>query len=165
MKTFKKAEDHFIRGIAARPIFKQTACRHSRYYLLEYIASLMTASFAQSFVPPGPEGEAAARFTAEIDARASRRFTPVGANEKIIWRIWGQGFPLVLLHGGSGGWNHWIRNIEVLARHYQVVIPDLPGLGESGNAPQPVTPSVIAEALASGLDELGLSKNYALAGF
>ncbi len=52
---------------------------------------------------------------------------------KIVWREWGSGSPLVLLHGGSGSWNHWVKNIAFLVKHgKRVIIPDLPGFGESG---------------------------------
>jgi pimeloyl-ACP methyl ester carboxylesterase len=39
--------------------------------------------------------------------------------------------PTLLLHGGTGSWTHWVRNIEPLARQFSVVVPDLPGMGES----------------------------------
>jgi len=48
-----------------------------------------------------------------------------------VWRQWGAGEPLVLIHGGGGSWLHWIRNIEALSRHYRVLVPDLPGFGDS----------------------------------
>lgn len=52
---------------------------------------------------------------------------------KIVWREWGSGSPLVLLHGGSGSWNHWVKNITFLVKcGKRVIIPDLPGFGESG---------------------------------
>ena len=41
------------------------------------------------------------------------------------------GEPLVLLHGGTGSWMHWMRNIEDLARDYMLLVPDIPGSGES----------------------------------
>jgi 2-hydroxy-6-oxonona-2,4-dienedioate hydrolase len=50
---------------------------------------------------------------------------------RIVWRKWGAGPPLVLLHGGSGAWTHWIRNVEALSKHFAVWAPDLPGMGES----------------------------------
>ena len=43
----------------------------------------------------------------------------------------GDGTPYVLLHGGMGSWNHWSRNIDALAAHFQVRAVDLPGYGES----------------------------------
>lgn len=49
-----------------------------------------------------------------------------------VWHSWGQGMPLMLLHGGSGSWTHWVRNIESLAQAgYQVIVPDIPGFGDS----------------------------------
>ncbi|MCP3855318.1 MAG: alpha/beta fold hydrolase [Actinomycetia bacterium] len=48
---------------------------------------------------------------------------------------WGAGPPVVLLHGAAGSWNHWVRNVDVLAEHHLVVAPDLPGYGESDLTP------------------------------
>lgn len=49
-----------------------------------------------------------------------------------VWHSWGQGMPLMLLHGGSGSWTHWLRNIESLTEAgYQVIVPDIPGFGDS----------------------------------
>lgn len=49
----------------------------------------------------------------------------------------GDGPPLVLLHGGieSGG-AYWAPVIPRLAERHSIVVPDLPGLGESEPAPQ-----------------------------
>lgn len=47
----------------------------------------------------------------------------------------GQGSPLVLLHGGSqAGGVLWTATIPRLVDRYTVVVPDLPGLGESDPA-------------------------------
>lgn len=43
----------------------------------------------------------------------------------------GGGTTYVLLHGGMGSWNHWARNIDVLARHFHIHAVDLPGYGAS----------------------------------
>lgn len=48
-----------------------------------------------------------------------------------VVRCWGNGPPMVLLHGGYGSWNHWCRNIDFLAKHFRVVAPDAPGFGRS----------------------------------
>jgi pimeloyl-ACP methyl ester carboxylesterase len=39
--------------------------------------------------------------------------------------------PLVLLHGGSGSWTHWVRNVEHFAQTRPVWALDIPGFGES----------------------------------
>lgn len=43
----------------------------------------------------------------------------------------GDGPPLVLVHGGSGSWTHWARNIGPLSRRFAVHAVDLPGHGDS----------------------------------
>lgn len=65
-----------------------------------------------------------------LDAAASKRRT-VHLAGTLSWREWGAGEPLVLLHGSHGSWMHWLRNIPVLARSRRVIVPDLPGFGES----------------------------------
>ena len=55
----------------------------------------------------------------------------------MVWRTWGDGPALVLLHGGSGSWTHWVRNIAHFERDYRVIAGDLPGLGDS---PDPRAP-------------------------
>lgn len=39
--------------------------------------------------------------------------------------------PLVLLHGGSGSWTHWLRNVEHFAQTRAVWALDSPGFGDS----------------------------------
>ena len=91
-----------------------------------------------------------AALAADIESRAEIRRTPCGTGS-MVWRIWGRGAPLALLHGGYGSWTHWIRNVERLGRHYRVLVPDLPGLGDSDMPPEPDRPEKIAEVVASGL--------------
>jgi pimeloyl-ACP methyl ester carboxylesterase len=89
-------------------------------------------------------------------AAARRHATPCGDGE-LVWHTWGQehGEPLVLLHGGSGSWTHWIRNVEALAAAgRRVVVPDLPGFGDSARPPGGQDADFVAPALAAGLREL-----------
>jgi 2-hydroxy-6-oxonona-2,4-dienedioate hydrolase len=65
-----------------------------------------------------------------VEALATRVETPLSEG-RIVWRRWGSGPPLVLFHGGSGSWTHWIRNVEALSRHFSVWAIDLPGMGDS----------------------------------
>jgi pimeloyl-ACP methyl ester carboxylesterase len=87
-------------------------------------------------------------------ARTARKVrTPCGGGW-MVWRVWGAGEPLVLFHGGSGSWTHWIRNIAELSRHYELWVADIPGLGDSAMPPKPWTPASIAEVVVAGLDQL-----------
>lgn len=110
-------------------------------------------------------GEAPAGCVDRIVESARTERTPCG-DGNVVWRIWGDGPTLVLLHGGSGSWNHWIRNIPVLARHFRLYLPDLPGHGESALPPGAVSGPNVAAPLAEGLDELlPPGAKYSVAGF
>lgn len=50
----------------------------------------------------------------------------------VHWQEWGQGQPLILLHGGHGSADHWVKNSQELAKQYRVLVPDMPGFGRSG---------------------------------
>ena len=86
-----------------------------------------------------------------IAAEAQRLETPCG-DGRMVWRVWGKGPPLVLLHGGYGSWMHWIRNVIPLSRRFTVAAPDLPGLGDSATPPEPHTAEGLAEIIADGLE-------------
>ncbi|MEZ0301429.1 MAG: alpha/beta fold hydrolase [Hyphomicrobiaceae bacterium] len=90
----------------------------------------------------------------EAIARTARKVrTPCGDGH-MVWRVWGKGEPLVLFHGGSGSWTHWIRNIDELSRHHELWVADIPGLGDSTMPPQPWVPQTIADVVVAGLGEL-----------
>lgn len=100
-----------------------------------------------------------------LDRTAIRKTTALG-DGGIVWRLWGSGEPLVLLHGGTGSWMHWMRNIEPLARDYQLLVPDLPGSGESATPPMPTSAEQVATAVVRGIDTLlGPQRPFRLVGF
>lgn len=108
----------------------------------------------------------------ELDEIADKQFTSCG-DGKVAWRIWGDGEPLVMFHGGSGSWTHWLRNIPELSKHYRLIVADLPGLGSSDKPPQPFSNddlpgsmTMLAEIMRGGIDELlGKDTPYRLVGF
>src|SRR3954451_13074144 len=109
--------------------------------------------------------EATVAFVEGIAAEAERFETPCG-DGTMIWRSWGQGAPLVLLHGGYGSWMHWIRNVLPLSRQFRVIAPDLPGLGESATPPEPWTADGLAAIVVAGIDEIvPQGEELRLAGF
>ena len=85
-----------------------------------------------------------------IAAEAERIETPCG-DGTMVWRRWGRGPALVLLHGGYGSWSHWIRNVIPLSRRFTVCACDLPGLGESATPPEPWTAEGLAAIVVEGI--------------
>ena len=76
--------------------------------------------------------------------RAAQRVEIPGEKGPMVWHAWRPVGPpraptrppVVLLHGGSGSWTHWARNIAALvAAGRQVWVPDLPGFGDSARPP------------------------------
>lgn len=89
---------------------------------------------------------------------------------RTVWRSWGEGPSLVLLHGGHGAWTHWVRNIEALAAHHCVWVPDMPGFGSSDGLPGDPHASdrdqLLLKLLRGGLQQLSaLSAGFDLVGF
>lgn len=81
--------------------------------------------------------------------------TPCG-DGSMVWRRWGTGAPLVLLHGGTGSWRHWAGNIAELSKHYQVYTADAPGLGDSDmmHEDPEITPESVSAIVANGLSQI-----------
>jgi 2-hydroxy-6-oxonona-2,4-dienedioate hydrolase len=90
---------------------------------------------------------------AVVEADAKILETPCG-DGSLVWRRWGSGEPVVLAHGGSGSWTHWIKIIPVLKQHYEVWAVDLPGLGDSAMPHHPHTPESCGKAVALGIKTL-----------
>lgn len=69
----------------------------------------------------------------------------------------GEGLPVVLLHSLGPGHDsaEWQRTAEVLARHYELLAPDLPGWGRSANCcPKMVTVEVYVAFLRDFLADV-----------
>ena len=87
----------------------------------------------------------------------ARAIDTVHGATRIAWHAWGDpaAEPLVLLHGGSGSWTHWLRNVEpIAASGRRVIVPDLPGFGDSEAAAGIVDADGMVEPVSAGLREL-----------
>jgi len=94
----------------------------------------------------------------EIDAAIDKAkrielLTPSGMQ---VWHVWNEaaGNPLVLLHGGSGSWNHWVRNVLPLSESRAVWTLDTPGLGDSELPSGAEDADDLSVPLAQGLEAL-----------
>ncbi len=101
---------------------------------------------------------------ASIEARAHVITTRSPNDEGIVWRVWNdvdvshheyaQVPTVILLHGSYGSWTHWLRNIPGLAKACRVVALDIPGFGDSGDAPVQRSPPDLARLIAEGWHQL-----------
>ena len=98
-----------------------------------------------------------------LRARARRLTTPLSAarpeDGHMVWHVWGEAragvLPVVMLHGGSGSWTHWLRCMDaLLAQGRQLWIPDLPGFGDSDGVPGGQDADTLVEPLRQGLRQL-----------
>ena len=91
---------------------------------------------------------------ADVASRAQRFQTRCGDGE-LVWRRWGSGPSVVLLHGGTGSWTHWIRNIPVLEKTHTLWVPDMPGFGDSAAPPKGSRIEGLAAIVADGIAQIG----------
>ena len=77
----------------------------------------------------------------------------------------GSGQPLVLLHGGVGSWNHWVRNVDALGEQFAVYAIDLPGFGRSPIADQKMPRDEYLALCTQAIDELLPQGPALMAGF
>lgn len=87
-------------------------------------------------------------------ARTAKMIVTPVAGGAITWRIWGQGEPLLLVHGGGGSWTHWVRNIPAFAADRRVIALDLPGCGDSHVAGLLQAAPSLADLVRHGVDQL-----------
>ena len=85
----------------------------------------------------------------------------------VCWRIWGKGQPIIFLHGGYGSWRHWIKQVTYLSKDYQILVPDMPGFGESSDLKSDHTPENISLNLYQTFRKLNITDldNINLVGF
>ncbi len=76
----------------------------------------------------------------------------------------GTGPPVVLLHGGgpgASGMSNYARNIEPLAQHFRVIVPDMPGYGRSAKGVDGSDPfGYLADHIRGMLDVLGIDQTH-----
>lgn len=76
----------------------------------------------------------------------------------------GTGPPVVMLHGGgpgASGVSNYSRNIDALAAHFRVVVPDMPGYGGSAKDVDQADPfGYLADMIRGLLDELAIDTPY-----
>ena len=68
----------------------------------------------------------------------------------------GAGTPVVLLHGWPQSWHEWRKVMPLLAPQHRLIVPDLPGLGDSSRPGAGYDKKTLAVDLLEMVDALGL---------
>jgi pimeloyl-ACP methyl ester carboxylesterase len=122
-----------------------------------------------SAVPKMSDGRTAAEHISAIEATSRAVRVPMGNGGRMMWHVWGEGSgkPILLLfHGGSGSWIHWIRNVQPLAQHFTVYAADLPGLGDSDPPDDVRDVWSVTRCVKTAMDALlPTNKPFAITGF
>lgn len=95
---------------------------------------------------------------------ALREHTVIVAGKPMFVAEAGDGPPVVMLHGGgpgASGVSNYARNIDALAEHFRVLVPDMPGYGRSAKGVDQSDPfGYLADMIRGLLDELGIGTAY-----
>jgi len=90
-------------------------------------------------------------------APAVEGFAPVQGEGKLYYEVRGEGYPLVLIHGGSTHHGMWNDQFDLFARHYRTVRYDVRGWGASSTSE---TPHAAWDDLKSLLEHLEIERTH-----
>ncbi|MDR3506757.1 MAG: alpha/beta hydrolase [Caulobacteraceae bacterium] len=121
-------------------------CRLLAFSLLLVAAPAMAADLWRT-VPPTP---------ALTPGGTSGFVTENGA--RIWYAAYGEGPPVILLHGGLANSDYWGQQIPVLARTHRVVVIDSRGHGRSSRDQRPYTYELMASDVIGVMDALKIDK-------
>jgi pimeloyl-ACP methyl ester carboxylesterase len=77
----------------------------------------------------------------------------------IYYKVYGEGQPVILLHGGLANSNYWVDVIPALTEAgYQVIVMDSRGHGRSTFNSTPISYDVMANDVLGLMDHLGIEK-------
>ena len=77
---------------------------------------------------------------------------------RIWYATYGNGQPVILLHGGLGNSNYWGNQVPVLAKQYRVIVMDSRGHGKSTHNEQPYSYELMASDVTGLMDFLKIKK-------
>jgi pimeloyl-ACP methyl ester carboxylesterase len=119
------------------------------------IAALSVALAAERWqtVPPTPP----------MPAAASSGYAPVNGI-KMYYAVYGQGDPILLIHGGLANADYWANQVIALSKTHKVIVADSRGHGRSSRTHEPIGYDLMASDYVALLDYLKIPKT-AIAGW
>lgn len=78
-------------------------------------------------------------------------------SKKIFYRVDGNGKTVLLLHGFGEDGNIWNRQFKILRENYRVIVPDLPGSGQSEMLDENCTMKDYAEVIKAIAEQVAIN--------
>jgi pimeloyl-ACP methyl ester carboxylesterase len=93
--------------------------------------------------------------TPTLPTPARSGYAPVNGI-KLWYAVFGQGEPVVFLHGGLANADYWGLQVPAVAEHHQVIVMDSRGHGRSTSDGRPFGYDLMADDVVGLLDYLGI---------
>ena len=77
---------------------------------------------------------------------------------RIHYAIYGQGSPVIFLHGGLANTDYWGNQVPAVAAHHTVILMDSRGHGRSTSDARPYGYDLMADDVVALMDELKIAK-------
>lgn len=81
---------------------------------------------------------------------------------KVYYEIYGEGEPLLLLHGNSGSIQDFVFQIPELSKHFKVIAVDSRGQGRTTDSDKEITYALMASDMATLINKLNLGSVFVL---
>lgn len=129
--------------------------------LLISLTALLTLFGGLILARQPADAPAIAQSTTYNPATFAQTFTHHTANvngTQLHYVTGGKGAPIVLLHGWPKTWYKWRKVMPALAEGYTVIVPDLPGLGDSSPSTTVYDKRAIAQTIYQLVNQLGFQQ-------
>src|SRR5512137_1463851 len=77
---------------------------------------------------------------------------------KVYYEVYGEGEPLLLLHGNGGSIENFTYQIPELSRHFKVIAVDSRAQGRTSDSDQEISYALMASDMSELIDKLNLGK-------
>lgn len=116
----------------ARPLWQRLLIRRLKF--IGILAGLIVVILGGSYLF-APQWLLKAEVMREAMNAQLEKHSVVAGDTNWVYYEGGQGPTIVLLHGFASDKNVWLKAAPLLTAHFHVIIPDLPGWGESSRNP------------------------------
>ena len=114
-----------------RPLWQRLLLRRLKFLLALIVLVIIVFGGSYAFAPQWLVQGNNARLAMQAHVSAQ---TVQAGDTRWSYYAGGEGPTIVLLHGFDGSKTEWLATAKILTEHFHVIIPDLPGWGDSSRA-------------------------------